>query len=503
MISKENQSLLLKVVIFTFIFGLIAHGFSYFNVTYTHDAMFSITQYNDVYLKISSGRFMQVLNFMFRGYIVVPWLVGFLSLVWLSFSNYFIIKLLNIKNKLTIFLICGLTSTNIALTLTNGSYIHEADAFMLSLLFSVLSVYVFKNHQYGFLISPILLAVSLGFYQAYFQVSVLLMMLLIIKDIFSNKDTKKIIISGIKSVVVLLAGLVCYSILYQVVLFFSGVSASMDYNSLVNVGKFTSFERIFELIFETYQLSFNQFLKPEIHNASLIKIVNLILISLGFIKMGVIIKVKKYLLTKCLLLICIVVLLPFGLNCVNFISNSIYHSLMIFSLVFIYVLVLVLVDEDVDESNEVLNKWMKNIVAVGVLLVIFNSVIYSNQLYLRKTMIYDITMTTMNRVINQMEQVSGYELGETPVVIIGELNYSSLSRPQNGFYEVWGLGTTNFGITYSYKSYFDNVLGYPIVLKSANEEEIVYSYTMPSFPKEGYCQMINGTLIVKLSELPN
>lgn len=112
----------------------------------------------------------------------------------------------------------------------------------------------------------------------------------------------------------------------------------------------------------------------------------------------------------------------------------------------------------------------------------------------------------MNRITARMEETEGYVLGETPVAIIGSLSESDMMVSREGF-EGFGTGTyENSSLTYykTYEKYFDFVAGYPVnlleeeeALKLAEKDEV---QSMPCFPDMGACKMIDGTMVIKLSE---
>jgi hypothetical protein len=143
------------------------------------------------------------------------------------------------------------------------------------------------------------------------------------------------------------------------------------------------------------------------------------------------------------------------------------------------------------------------VIALGVLL--FNNIIYANQVYLKKDLEYQNTMSTMNRIIDRMEETDGYVLGETPVVLIGYLTDSELSVDRDGLkMDEVGLGI-DFSVSYyqTYSWYFKYILAYPINLMDAGVAEQWSGQSavmeMSAFPAKDSCQMIDGTMVVKLS----
>lgn len=72
-------------------------------------------------------------------------------------------------------------------------------------------------------------------------------------------------------------------------------------------------------------------------------------------------------------------------------------------------------------------------VAVLLGLSLLGTTIFANQVYLKKALEYDSTLSVMTRVLTRAEAVSGYKPGETPTAIIGTLDCSELSVTHDGF----------------------------------------------------------------------
>lgn len=181
---------------------------------YSHDSLVAINQNTTIYWKLGIGRFMQLVNIYLRGPMVLPWVIGALSLVWLSIAIYFMVRLFDFKTDIAVYAVVLLLTTNISLTLTNATFIHEADSFMLALLFAVLSVYLFDQFKYGWCVAPCFIVVACGFYQAYLSAAVVLFMLVLIRDILRNMPSVAVLKKSIVAVLVLLAGTALYYLTY-------------------------------------------------------------------------------------------------------------------------------------------------------------------------------------------------------------------------------------------------------------------------------------------------
>ena len=286
----KDRSFILTVIA-TFLFGLIAHSYSYFNVFYSHDSL--LVYQNDIVWQISLGRFLHPVYFLFRGNFYTPSLVGLLSLVFIALSAYIVIKLLSIKKPLLIVLVCGVMTINATVTLLNATYMLDIDIFMLSLLFALTGVLFIRKYKRGFFIAPLFFCLSLGLYQSYFQVAVFLLMILLVKDILDKNDTKTVLTFGAKSLSSLFAGLILYYIVLRIVLFATGIELGTGYNSISTVGQYDSLFSILYSLGATYYRVLAYFIKPIIYHPVLMGVVNVIIILLCAFFLISIVVVKK------------------------------------------------------------------------------------------------------------------------------------------------------------------------------------------------------------------
>lgn len=502
---RSEKEKLTFALIFTAIWGLIAHGFCYFNVSYSHDSMYIFQ--NDVEWQISIGRFLHPLYFKLRGNIFTPSLVGFLSLLFIGLSVYVVCKLLNTENKLKMCLISGIMTANATITLLNATYIHDIDIYALSLLFAVLAVYVCRNCRLGVLWAALLTFLSVGLYQSFFQVSIFLFMIMALRDLLMERSFKEVFSDGIKAIGALLAGLIIYYAVLKIVLHTTGIQLSESDNGLSNVGNMGGLSAVLGMVVNTYRRVIEYFRWPRIYHSILMGMLNILLaLVTAFFVISIVIK-KKIKGKELALLFALIALMPFGMNVICFISQGMAHDLTIYSFFFVYILIYEIAEIWLDGMKSgTLRKAAKCVVPLALAVILFNSVIFSNQLYLKKDFEYQSTMQTMNRITARMEETEGYVLGETPVAIIGSLSESDMMVSREGF-EGFGTGTyENSSLTYykTYEKYFDFVAGYPVILleeeealKLAETEEI---QSMSCFPDIDSCRIVDGTMVVKLSE---
>lgn len=218
-LDRDNRFLAVFISLIVVVLGLLAHGYAFFDAAFTHDtlnAFYADAMENE--WKISLGRICKpVYQTLIRGQFAVPWLIGCLSLIWTAIGTYLVVKLLEIKSKLCIVLTSGIMITNLTFSLTAATYIYDLDANMLGMLLAVLAAYQWNKHQRISLLAILCLSLSLGFYQAYISVCILLMLIRCMMDLLQGKDLQNVVLKGIKAGILLVLGAGIYFFMLKLV----------------------------------------------------------------------------------------------------------------------------------------------------------------------------------------------------------------------------------------------------------------------------------------------
>lgn len=146
MLQRLNKRELLFFIEMSFLFGLLAHAYAFFNYLPSHDAL------NAVYaspvedqLKFYMGRFCIPFLRKLIGPLVLPWVVGAVSLFLVACSAYYVCKILKIKKKCYCALVTAFMSTNLTMTAMYATYSHEMIYDMLALFLACYAAYVVCN----------------------------------------------------------------------------------------------------------------------------------------------------------------------------------------------------------------------------------------------------------------------------------------------------------------------------------------------------------------------
>ncbi len=490
-IQKEKKNfdkkLFLKILLFTIIIGLIIHGYGYLNPVPNHDSLTAFNQTGDVLWKIQIGRFMQAFSIYLRGYIPVPWITGLLSLIYMGLANYFLIKTISIKNKLHISLLISILISSITFTATNLIYYHENDAFMLAYLFSILSVYTFKNYKYGYIISALLIIVSCGFYQAYLSVSIILFLYLILQKILKKEQIKQIIVYGLKAIGVIAAGAILYYVAQAIFLNIFNLENIDSYNSIKN--SHNMFSSLLPNFLHTYLSYGNSLLIPN----DLYSIINIIANSILFIisLVYLIAYVKKNKLTKfhITLMLIIFILIPPAACSMYILSSGLLHVLMIFAIYLSYIFIFYIL-----EINKV-NKTVTYVTYTCFITIIFFNFIYANSMYYVREIIELRTYSIMSQIQEDIYNHDQFIPNKTEIVYIGDIN-THINEEINYKYSAYIL---TYPLTYSL--YNKHILSNDFIINF--DENIINKYSamenMVSYPNQGYITYDENKLIIKLN----
>lgn len=501
------------VITVTFIFGLCAHAYRLVNLNFSFDSLL-IYGKPDLLHQVNLGRFSQMLYWELRGDLAAPFLLGLLALIWLALANYIVISALEVRSVRHIVLLCGILSTNAVLTFSFATYLPWTDIYMLAYFLAALAAWLAIRFSYGFLAAWVPLMLSLGLYQSYMNVAITLLMIAVMKHILDGMEIKALFIRIAKYLAALLGGTIFYYIVLRLVLAGTGMELSTDYNGLSQLGNYAQTD-ILKLVTDTVAYPFQYMFHPETYHPQAAGWINLAVFLSAFFGLVRVAAAKKIAKAPLVLLILCVAAMPFGINAVYFLSKRMQHSLMIFSFFLFYAAVIVIWEycgalpllrtaKRAPYAAATAKKILTVLCSGGLSILILFHVIFANQIYLRKALEYDATLSFATKVTCTIEQTEGYVPGETPVVFYGLFEASPLFAAREGFEDLTGVGMLGqFAVSYSanYSDFFNTILTYNInFLTGARADEIKQRpevQAMPAYPAKESCQIIDGVLIVK------
>ena len=509
---KRNRIQIIYSIIFTFIWGLVTHGYMFLNNSISHDSLIEFYFTEDVIgHRFGLGRiFVPLYRTVVRGMVTLPWLGGLVSLLFISISVFLITKIFNINSKLNIALVSGIFTANITVISLIETYMHDLECDILAMLMAVIAVYLWNRYKFGFLFGILPLSLAIGLYQSYISTAITLVMIVCIVCLLQGESAKKVFTIGIKAVAMIIGAGIMYFIFLRIEVAITGIELySGGYNSVTTF--FTmSFKEIVAFTVSTYKDTVLMLINPiSVYSNEKINL------AMHGIIMGVCILAvfpqlfnKKIGILEKIMVVVLAFLLPIGMNISRILDAGISHDLMHFALWLIYLLALIIVIDCAKRSNIknfAIKMAPRAIVSLVIFAVLWGNVRLANMAYTAKDFEQDANLSFFTRVVSEIEEREDYITGETPVAFIGKPNhlladipqYEKLRRFTGGWYYVPGASTPQY-----YGAYFKYVLMNPAVFASSAEidelKETSEVKNMPIYPANDSVKMINGILVVKL-----
>lgn len=510
---KRNRNLILLCLIATFAWGMVAHAYVFFHSSFSHDAL---NEFNAEALgndwKIQLGRvFVPLYRFLVRSDITLPWLIGVLSLLYISAAVFMVVKIFDISSKYLTVLTAGILTVNITVIAQAATYMNDFDCNMLALALPVAAVYLWKKYERGFLLGIILVCLSLGLYQSYISVTITLILLYLIIRLLDGKTFQDTFRKGLKSVGMLIGGGALYFVSIKVISFATGITLkSGNYNSIDTILSMSLPEIIQTTIYGYFYTCYKLLTALSSYPAVFVGVIHVAMIAIaGLIILRRIFQKEIHVKEKVLTL-ALIALLPIGMNAVYTLTGGMSHDLMHYAVWLVYLFVLLIGWWAVDHFEMVKPALMHGqlvVLSLLVFIVLWGNVQTANKAYLKKDLEYEANLSLFTRIVYQMECCEEYVTGETSVVFVGRPD--SLLDPLPGFEELYEEMTGEWntyvlgaaGRNY-YQAYFDYVLMNPAVIADTDTWNEMQTNSevdeMPCYPEEGSIAIVDGVLVVKL-----
>lgn len=489
----------------TLIVGLVSHFSIMVSDIPNHDGLASL--YFDQNM-LTSGRWALGTFCGISSYYSIPWLIGVLSLLYLSLTSVFLVKLLKMKNPLLIVLACAMFAAFPSLA-SNFAYVFTMDGYMMGVLLSILAVYLVECGRFGFLFGGLALSLSLGTYQAYVPIAILLCIYKLLSCFMAEKNFKKKITVTGKYAAMGVIGAALYYLVLKLLLLINHTSL----NSYQGMSEVASADKkpLFDILKEMY-IDFVTFsLKGRILFANGFALAAVLVLAFAFV-MALIIRLAKEGLFKSLwayvIAVITVLLIPLAANSVLLVSSDVtYHLLMRYQWVMFGIMALAFIDETVSMYKA---GWT-NVVLWGAFLasfvVAFSYVISDNIAYSNLEKKYEKTYAYCVRLADRIEQTEGYYQG-IPIYMIGVVgddNFPVTDITENVTDHMLGIGGDYLLYTpENYELFYKNYMGISFNFlrpSEANYYDSAEYVAMPSFPGQGSTKVIDGVLYVKTENM--
>ena len=507
--KRKNTFLLCLCAVFAW--GLLAHAYGFLHCSLSHDLLNAfLAGETEERAKISVGRFLVPLyRRFFRNAVSLPWLIGILGLGWTAIAVFLVNMLFEVRSKTVTVLIAGIMTTNISYISQIAAYHHEFDPNALSLALSVLAVVLWNAHRGlpAFLVGCLSITASLGLYQGFIAVSVTLMIGVSLRDLLEKRSAGDVFRHGLLGIAQLLLGCALYLALQKLVCAVTGVAGQPRadllavenpaalYAGLLKNGLYFSVSHLFHPAYGSRLLPL----------AALALTAALLLTTAWFFR------AQKYGPARFLLALALLCAMPFAMVCIYFgARGQNVHDIMVYALWFFYVFLLLLAFRLFRLHPTRLTRTLRAAVCLLLVCLIWSNAVLANTCYIKKETEAASALSTMTRVLSDMERQEEYAYRRTPVAFVGVFDGGEHPFEYTGVRNItgvvcdtslWGDETTPYYNTYA--AYFRYVLQYPIRLCEDGQRARLASdprvREMPAFPSRGYIQTLDGVLVVKLA----
>ena len=510
--SRENATdsyMLRRALLYTYILGLLAHGFGLLNLNLSHDALYNFYSGIDAHeWQISLGRVLEPLyREITASTIVMPWSMGILAFLWIGLSVYLICRMFQVSHSVAIFLLSGIMVANCTVTALIATFLPWLGADAMALLLAVLGAYCWclwtrkQNDKVQIRIlfeGSTCLACSLALYQSYIAVAVVIIILFSIRSLLQEVQIKTVLQQGFYSIGMFGLSGVIYYILVKAICCVADIDLEPGkYDSVTNFWDNTEpvASRILYCIKEEVKYFFST--NENAYPYRVIWIVNgvLLLLSVG---LGIaLIRQRKLGIAEKVVLLFLGMALPLAANMMRLLNNSV-HDLMVYAIWMLYLLPILLYQWLVSRKT---HREVRNILFILMLFIIFSNIQTANMIYVKKDIEDKATLALMTETMIQVDQLTDYVPGETEVTFVGYMPDIVETVPgTDRIVGITGAGKAS-AITYeeTYEAYFKNVLLRDVNLSFQsdvkNSKEVK---EMPTYPQKGYVRMIEGIVVVKL-----
>ena len=505
--AGESRSVLYRSLFFTYVLGLAAHGFQFMNLDPSHDYLMRMALNTTVEGPVSRGRFLEPLyNIIMGPAAPLPWSAGLISLLWLSLTVYLVCRLFGLTRSSQIALVAAVLETNRSMISLYAVYLPFAGVFTVSVLAAVLAVWMWKKavteKNWRHLIpGALLIAASLGLYQSYLFTAVTLILLCSFQALLNREKAWHVILDGLKSIGMLLAGCAVYMAGTRIACKLTGYAlAEGDYNSLSNL--WANSESVADRFAACYSEVGEDLLTRavSIWPPEAMTWITGLLCAASVILLVLLLRKRKPRLWELLTGTAILAVMPVAVNGIRLLNNE-CHDLMHYAFWLALLLPVILMKELGEEGPAAV--WSGRAAALLLTLLAFSNIQTANLTYVQKELEFEATRDLMVNVMDRVEEQEGYMEGVTPVAFTG--SPEGLLTPLEGkdrVKEITGCyGSSAISYYHTYFSYFENILQRKtnVVLMPDQLQQSPEVAAMPRYPAAGSVALVDGTVVVKLT----
>jgi len=506
--------------------GYAVHLFAFTNLIPNSDGLSRVADPQQMTI---SGRWFLHYATMWNGYVQSPALIGFLSVLFMALAAAFVVLTLKMNTPL----LAGLTGILLIIfppAAFTYLYMFTASAYFFGILLAAAAVWMTDRFRYGIIPGALLLACSIGTYQAYLAVACSLSLIcMILQATREERSVREILRTGLKHLALLVSGLILYLLILRVFLTVKGL-ALIDYHGISGMGSRMHPGAVLFMLYPAFRRFFSYFLRPGGlcgYTTAFSAALNLCAAAFGLFCAGLCVRhmVRSGRRGAAALTALLILLTPAAFNLAAFMDDD--KEIMRYGLVFAYIFVLALADLAAAMRPEAAKKtapaaepeagnghtdgslektWRKALaglfLGVFALLVLFFANV-DNLAYTSAATAHRATEAFAVNLVGRVEALPGYQKG-MEVVIIGPFpenvyhsGVQAFDLPDAPVDSVMPLGKHVY-------YYLNDWLNVP--WQEPSEETMLAVSgseafkAMPLYPDDGSVAILDGRVVVRLAE---
>ena len=473
--------------------GMLAHLYKITNWLPNWDSL--VFRYHSQNM-IALGRWFLPVVCSFSSFYDLPFLNGITAIIFHALGAVCILRIFNIKKKITAGLIGGIV-VSVPTVTSVMMYNYVADGYSIAFFISVLAAYYMTKEKPAYLLSAVFVALSAGIYQAYITVTITLVLLKLIDEtVYKNtasgvilKKTLHILLWGIIGGVLYILILKGVQSIFSIELMeYQGVSSAMSLSDIDLLSSLYVIKETFVKCF--FDLS---------NGVNVYVALNVIVFAFSLIYY-----IKSVEKKKLAMLILLYALLVFGAGALAFINPEVdYHNLMRMGYMAFYLLFVIIYERGPENAKKC---WAVLFITI---VIIANQIAISNVSYHKAQLAYEKSYGALIRIADRIEQTEGTENCDK-ILVLGALENSEeysvnltpdITGTTDGFIIRADDETVKQSVlTASLNDYCDKsykFLSGEEKKALAQREEVK---AMEKWPQKGCVLVIDNVIIIKLGE---
>lgn len=486
--------------------GYLVHLYAFTNIVPCSDGLSRV--YDPQQMTVSGRWFLHYAS-MLNGFTQMPAVIGLLSMLLLGAAAAMTVGLLHVRSR-SLGGVCGAVMAAFPCLGYTFLYMFTASAYCLAIFMAVLAVQLAVRGKGWFVPAVLLLAMAMGTYQAYAAMSIALSVLVVIEFLTRPEATLRGTLRlGGRLVAFLALGAAAYYGILQIFLRVKHVQL-LSYLGMDTVMTHYPLAKLPSLLVTTYKQVLAFFFIPGSANGydtPVLSVLNALLLAAAAVSLVAALRHDRLLRQpwRVLLLLVLILLFPLAINFGQIMSPySAPTPIMKYAFVLVYLAALLMLDKCDGCIPRPKAAGIAGAVCVCALLVCFLQT--NNLLYTASAQAHRATQSYLTRMMARVEDCDGYTPG-MEVVIIGTIpdaqmhsaieSYAQVSHYSVPIHQVAPL---NKHLYY----YLNDWLSIPIEEPSQETMAAVAGSdafaTMPLYPQQGSVKVLDGRLVVKLSE---